>query len=103
MLSYFYTLCNIMHFTYKLVRNKRVTGSFRNHFRDAWNVVDVIFFGLMGVAGFMRVSYYLDPQRISFNIFRTRYQEMGALAVPPHECHLVYVFISGLLYDQFKL
>jgi hypothetical protein len=80
MLSYFYTLCYIMHFTYKLVRNKRVTGSFRNHFRDAWNVVDVIFFGLMGVAGFMRVSYYLDPQRIGFNIFRTEYQEMGALA-----------------------
>ena len=53
MLLYFVIFCYLVQFAYKLGRTKKVTGKLSNHFRDPWNIVDVIWFGIMLTAGTM--------------------------------------------------
>jgi hypothetical protein len=80
MLCYFIVVCYLLHFCYRLLRTRRVTGSFRNHFRDPWNVVEVVWFGFILAAIAFRVLYFLNLSRTEFNVFITPYQELGALA-----------------------
>ena len=39
-----------------------------------WNIVDVLWFGIMLGAGIMRVLYFLNPLRLGFSIFKLDYQ-----------------------------
>jgi len=80
MLLYFVIFCYLVHFAVKLGRTKKVTGKFSNHFRDPWNIVDVLWFGIMLTAGTMRMLYFVDPLRLDFSIFKLDYQELGTLA-----------------------
>ena len=39
-----------------------------------WNIVDVLWFGIMLTAGMLRVLYFLNPLRLGFSIFKLDYQ-----------------------------
>ena len=39
-----------------------------------WNIVDVLWFGIMLTAGIMRILYFLNPLRLEFSIFKLDYQ-----------------------------
>ena len=39
-----------------------------------WNIVDVLWFGIMLTAGILRVLYFLNPLRLGFSIFKLDYQ-----------------------------
>ena len=39
-----------------------------------WNIVDVLWFGIMLTAGTMRMLYFVDPLRLDFSIFKLDYQ-----------------------------
>jgi len=79
-LVYVCILAYVVHFLYRMGRTKRVTGALRNHFRDKWNLVEVVWFALMMSAIAMRLSYFLDPFRLDFDIRVTDYQELANLA-----------------------
>ena len=79
-LVYLCILAYVVHFMHRIGRTKRVTGAFRNHFRDKWNLVDVVWFVLMISAIAMRLSYFLDPFRQDFDIRDPEYQELANLA-----------------------
>jgi len=89
MLLYFVIFCYVILFLTKLGRTKKVTGSFRNHFRDTWNIVDVLWFGIMLTAVTMRMLYFTEPLRIEFTIFNLDYQELGTLAESYKNSYLV--------------
>lgn len=39
-----------------------------------WNIVDLLWFGIMLTAGIMRILYFLNPLRLEFSIFKLDYQ-----------------------------
>ena len=43
---YFGVLLYIMGFLYRMYRTKRVTKTFKPHFNDFWNILDMMLFSL---------------------------------------------------------
>ena len=80
MFLYTATIGYLLQFGLKLARIHRVTGSFVSSFRDGWNVVEALWFMLMLLAIILRLAYYLDGNRKSFDIWSEGYTELANLA-----------------------
>jgi len=81
MLLYACLLAYMLQFLYRLYRTKRVTGTVKGHFRDVWNIVDLIQMVIMTMVVLLRVSFFLSPERVEFNPFlSTSYLEIGNVA-----------------------
>jgi len=79
-LTYLSVIAYFFLFLNKLYRARRVTGTVRGVMRDMWNILDIIFIGILLLTIFLRVSYYLMPERREFNPFLDNYQEMSNIA-----------------------
>lgn len=80
MFLYTVTIAYVAQFGLKLARIHRVTGSFLGSFRNGWNGIEALWYLLMLVAIILRLAYYLDGDRKSFDIFSGGYIELANLA-----------------------
>jgi hypothetical protein len=79
-ITYLAVLVYLTTFLMKLYRAKKITGTVRGVMRDLWNILDVVFIGILLLTIFLRVMYYLQDDRTSFDPFLNEYQEMRNIA-----------------------
>jgi len=78
--TYISVLAYLFLFVTKLYRARRVTGTIRGVMRDMWNILDVLFIGILLLTIFLRISYFSMAERQQFDPFRDDYQEMSNIA-----------------------
>ena len=95
------TIAQCVHLLWRMYRMKKVTKNFRNLFKDSWVIVDVILCGTLVLSIFLRLMFFINEDRTSFDPFplvpEDEYREMAELARSYGGVFIIDAFIIMVL------